>query len=156
MPALRQSGDNRLRWPGRLKIAQAIGETDHAVSVRDIDVTRGSRRLEGNPKGLVETIRKYADLRLSVPLSGTENANAARPAFRDEKVAARRNPDQARVVETGSQELDDKTSRCFRPGIGRALHYRRTLLALALAYGGGISAGVILRRTPGASLRQSP
>ena len=30
------------------------------------------------------------------------------------------------------------------------------LLALAVAYGGGISAGEIFRRTPGASLRQSP
>src|SRR5437764_10211767 len=63
------------------------------------------RRPEGDPKRLVELFREDANLRLSSPLRGAENANSARSAFCDEKIAAWRNPDQARVVETCGQEL---------------------------------------------------
>src|SRR5438552_2351683 len=62
-------------------------------------------RPEGDPKRLVEIFREDANLRLSSPLRGAENANSARSAFCDEKIAAWRNPDQARVVETCGQEL---------------------------------------------------
>src|SRR4029077_19948047 len=86
-------------------------------------------RPEGDPKRLVEIFRKNADLRLSAPLIGAEDANSAPPACRDEHLAARRHPDQARVVETGGQELDDKSWRRFRPGIRRALRDRRTVVS---------------------------
>src|SRR5215471_9073565 len=113
----------------RLKIARAIRETDHAVGVCDIDVARvGPRRPESDPKRLVKIFGEDADLRLSAPLSGAENANSAPPGFCDEKIAARRNPDQARVVESCGQGLDDKPWRRFRPGIRRAPRYRRTVV----------------------------
>ena len=53
------------------------------------------------------------DLRLSAPLRGAENANSARPAFRDEKIAARRNPDQARVVPRASSRRRPSFSAPF-------------------------------------------
>ena len=82
MPALRQPGDNRLGWPGRLKIARAIGESDHAVGICNIDVARvRPRRPEGDPKRLVEIFREDADLRLSAPLSGAEYANSGPAGF---------------------------------------------------------------------------
>jgi hypothetical protein len=130
MPAPRQPGDYRLGWSSRLKIARAIGETEHAIGVCDIDVTRvGSRRPEGYPKRLVEAFREDVDLRLSAALTGAEDANSARPAFCDEEIAARRNPDQSRVVETGGQELDDKSWRRFWPNIRRARRYRGTVVS---------------------------
>jgi hypothetical protein len=54
------------------------------------------------------------------------------------------------------------TSSTTKPGgaFGQALAGRAKtvgpLLTLGVAYGGGMSVGVILRLTPGASLRQSP
>src|SRR5215469_9746070 len=129
MPALRQPGDNSLGWPSRLKIARAIGETDHTVSVCDIDIAWvGPRRPEGDPKRPVEIFREDADFRLSAPLRGAENANSTRPRFCDEKVAAWRNPNQAGIVKPCGQGLDDKPRRRFRPGIRRALHYSRTVV----------------------------
>src|SRR5215472_17204035 len=102
MTALRQPGDNRLGWPGGLKVTRAIRETDHAVGVCDIDVTRvPPRRPEGDTKRLVKIFCEDADLRLSIRLIGAENANSTRPAFCNEDIAVRRDADQTRVVETG-------------------------------------------------------
>src|SRR5215467_2325635 len=93
MPALRQPGDNRLGWAGRLKIARTIGEADHATCVGNIDVARvRPRGPEGDPKRSVEIFREDANFRVSAALRGAENTNSTRPAFGDEEIAARRNP----------------------------------------------------------------
>ena len=119
MPAARQIGDNRLCWTGWFKIASAIRKTDYAIGVRDIDVTgTWSRRPERDTEWLVKIRRKYADVRLSAGLGEAQHADPAGSAFSNEDVAARRNPDQARIVETSGDKLDDKARRHLRPGIG--------------------------------------
>ena len=120
MSALRQTRDDRLCWTGGLKVARAIGKSDHAIGIRHIHVTGvWSRRPESDAKRLVEVLRKYADVRLSAPLGEAQDANPSGSALSNEDVTARRNPEQARIVETISDKLDDKTRRRLRPGIGR-------------------------------------
>ena len=77
-------------------------------------------------------------------------------AFSNKDIATRRNPDQARIVETAGEKFDDKTGRRLGPGIVGTRQYSRSVV--------GAGRRIWLRHvrwsylTPHscASLRQSP
>jgi len=76
----------------------------------------------------VEILRENPDRGLFTPLGSAQHANSAWPALCDEEIAARRDPDEARVVEIGVQELNHKPRRRIRPGIRRTRHDRRAVV----------------------------
>ena len=49
-------------------------------------------------------------------------------AFSNKDIATRRNPDQARIVETAGEKFDDKTGRRLGPGIVGTRQYSRSVV----------------------------
>src|SRR5215471_11116715 len=134
-----------------------IRKVDNAIGIRDIHITWAwSRRPEGDTERLIEVLHKCADLWLSATLA--EAQSRIRPGRLS---VTKTSPlGETRIRRGLSRPLARSSTTKLGGALGQASLGRGNtvgpLLALAVAYGCGMSAGVILRRTPGASLRQSP
>ena len=102
MPARswRELGNNNLRRGFGFEIVLGIGEANDTVVLPDIDpFWSGSRGIEGYAERSAEAVRVH---RVSGELSvraGPQDADAARGAFRNEKIAIGRNADETRPFE---------------------------------------------------------
>ena len=145
--------------PRRLGLAAAIGEAHDAVGLGDIDVTRvRPRRIEGDAERAVEPVGEDGGARrLGRAVGGAEHGDAAGAALGDEDVAVRRDAHDARLLEAGGEQADGEALRAPSARRPRGAATRHDGLAAERdAPAAGKSASVSLRRTPGASLRQSP
>ena len=117
------------RWAARFQIPIPIREAHHRVRVANIDPLRiRPRRIEVDAKRLIKAGGKNLRLLgLAVGGDSAKDANVARLAFGDEKIAIGRGADQAGIVESGRVLLHFEAGRNLRPRVLRTRHNFRAI-----------------------------
>ena len=123
VPARRQAWHDHLGGAARDVIASRIDKAHDAIRLGDIDVAGlRARRIEGHAIGPVQPARKGDRRRPLALRRRRQNADPARPAFRDEEITIRGGADHARADQPFRDERHVEPARHTRPAAVGALH----------------------------------